>query len=270
MVLAYPSAAPDGGPITVVVSGGQPGAGATTLAVRLAAALANDALRVVLIDADLHQANVAARCGLAGSLGLGDVVAGKKSIHEALQRGPCGLQVLSGTATAETRAAVSERSIRRLTRQLRSLAKHTDWLIIDAGHEPSLLTARLWSLADRVLLVTSPDAAAVMDTYVLTKTLLAHQSLSRPIELVVNQTASAAQTADVFRRIDQSCRRFLGLGLELAGGVPHDPALAAGIGEQRVPELADAAGTLADAVGRLARRLTAAPRAIASHKRKAA
>src|SRR4051812_33392450 len=80
------------GPGTLVISGGRPGVGATTLAVNLAGALAQDGLRVVLIDADLYRADVAAQCKLAGGLGIGDVLEGRKNIHEVLQLGPAGMQ----------------------------------------------------------------------------------------------------------------------------------------------------------------------------------
>jgi flagellar biosynthesis protein FlhG len=211
---------------TLVVSGGKPGVGATTLAVNLAAVLAQDALRIVLVDADLYRAEVAARCGLTGSLGIGDVLAGRKTIHEVLQRGPSGMQVLAGGASAEIRSSIGERTIQRLLRQTRTLGPHSDLLIIDAGNQPSEFTARLWEAADNLLLVTSPDAVAVMDSYALIKTLLSRHSLVRPVTLIVNQAADEAVAADVHRRIDQSCRRFLGLSINFAGGVPQDPDFA--------------------------------------------
>ena len=210
------------GPGTVVISGGRPGVGATTLAVNLAAALAQDAHRVVLIDADLYRADVASQCNLTGGFGIGDVLAGRRSIHEVLQRGPAGMQVLAGAASAEIRSGLAERAILRLLKQMRSLGPHADWLLVDAGNQPSEFTARLWSAADRVLLVTSPDAVAVMDTYALIKTLLSRHSLRQSPTLVVNQAENDSTAADVHRRIDQSCRRFLGVSVEFAGGVPSD------------------------------------------------
>src|SRR5207249_2569842 len=98
----------------LVFSGGKPGVGATTLTVNLAVALASDAQRVVLIDADLYRADIAARCRLPDGPGIGDVLTGRKGIHEALQLGPGGLQVLTGSASAETRSKISDRTIQRL------------------------------------------------------------------------------------------------------------------------------------------------------------
>jgi flagellar biosynthesis protein FlhG len=206
----------------VVVSAGRAGAGATTIAVHLAAALTQEAQRVVLVDADIHQADAAARAGVTGKLTLSDVIAGRRSIHEAIQIGPAGMQIVPGSATPETRAAINERSISRLLRQLRSLMPHADWLIVDAGSQPSELMAQLWGEAHTVMLVSSPDAVSVMDTYALVKTLLTRRTLARPPALVINKLGDSESAADVHRRIDQSCRRFLGLAVDFAAGLPDD------------------------------------------------
>jgi flagellar biosynthesis protein FlhG len=258
-------------PRTIVVSGGRAGVGATTVAVHLAAALAGEALRVVLIDADLHSAELhsadaAARCGMPAGLSIGDVLAGRKSIHEALLRGPAGMQILAGNASAEVRAIATPRVADRLLRQVRSLVPHADWLVVDAGHEAGDISARLWKAAEQVLLVTSPDAAAVMDTYALVKTLLKEQPPALPLALVVNQAADAAIAADVCRRIDQSCRRFLGLSVRLAGWIPLDPSATSSLGRA----IEGPQSLLADAVSRLARTVTAPSRTSNSTQRMAA
>src|SRR5439155_22969581 len=103
-----------GGPGIVVISGGRLGVGTTTLAVSLATALAQEALRIVLIDADLYRAEIAARCNLTSGLGIDDVLAGRKNIHEVLQRGPAGMQILSGTTSATARNSLTERAMQRL------------------------------------------------------------------------------------------------------------------------------------------------------------
>jgi flagellar biosynthesis protein FlhG len=247
----------DSGPQTLVISGGRPGVGATTVAVNLAAALAQDALRIVLIDADLYRADVAARCDLAGGLGIGDVLAGGKNIHEALQRGPAGMQILAGTASAQTRSGLGERAIQRLLRQMQTLGPHADWLLVDAGNQPSEFTARLWSAADHLLLVTSPDAVAVMDTYALIKTLLSRHSLRRSLALVVNQANDEATALDVHRRINQSCQRFLGLSVELAGGVPNDSAGTRAVRNDALTAPLTSSRPLADAVDRLVKHIVA-------------
>jgi hypothetical protein len=77
-----------------------------------------------------------------------------------------------------------------------------------------------------------------MDTYALMKTLISSASLARPLELVVSG-ADVGQAADVHRRIDQSCRRFLGRAVNLVGRFVINPG-----------------GPTSECVGMLARRLT--------------
>ena len=213
------------GPATLIVSGGRPGVGATSVAVNLATFLAQDAHRIVLVDADLDRPEVATHCNLPRGLGIGDVVAGRKSIHEALQRGPAGMHILAGSNCPEPQSGLSERAIQRLLKQMKTLGPHADSFVVDAGNQPSEFTARLWSAADRLLLVTSPEAAAVMDTYALLKTLLSRHAVCPYPILLVNQADDDAVATDVHRRIDQSCRRFLGLSIGFAGGLPRHPAI---------------------------------------------
>jgi flagellar biosynthesis protein FlhG len=223
--LSIARSGPSTGHTTLPLSGGRPGVGATTIAVQLATALSREAQRVVLIDADPFGADVASHCEHSTALGIGDVLAGRKSIHEVLQRGPAGMQILAGAANQQFRDSLNSRATGRLLKQMRSLTPHADWLLVDAGNQPSELAAQLWSAADRLIVVTSPDAVAVMDTYALIKTLLSRQSLRQSPTLVVNQAADEAAAADVHRRIDQSCRRFLGLAIEFAGWLPLDPKI---------------------------------------------
>jgi MinD-like ATPase involved in chromosome partitioning or flagellar assembly len=114
--------------------------------------------------------------------------------------------------------------------------------LIDAGNQPTEIAAALWSAAAHVLLVTSPDAVAVMDTYALIKTFCSRRPLAQPLHLIVSH-ADAVCAADVHRRIDQSCRRFLGMSLELLAAIPLDPLAAS------------ETGPLADAARRLARQI---------------
>jgi flagellar biosynthesis protein FlhG len=257
------------GPRLLVVSGGKQGVGATTLAVNLAWALASDALRVVLVDADFSRPGIAAQCGVSDSIGIGDVLAGRLSVHEAIQRGPAGLQVVAGLRPGQQRGNLPERISNRVLRQFRSLAPHADWVIIDCGHESHCLVAEFWSAAEQVLLVTSPDAVAVMDTYSLVKQLLSRHQPAGPLSLVVNQADNEAMAADVHRRIDQSCSRFLGITLDHWASLPSDDS-AAVAGRTKTPlALLSPARPLAAAVESCAHRLVQ-PRASSQRERLAA
>jgi flagellar biosynthesis protein FlhG len=211
-------------PQIVMLAGGSAGVGVSTLASALAFELAADAQRVVLADCDLQRADLARRCGADAAINLGDVLAQKRTIHEALVRGPAGMHLLAGSPHATARQIVTERSVRRFLQQLHSLGQHAEWVIVDAGSEANVLTIQLAASAAPLWIVSSPEPAAIMDSYVLIKTLCAALRRASGIGLVV--TRADQQTAeDVHGRINRSCRRFLGLTVELAGWLaPHSSA----------------------------------------------
>lgn len=70
----------------IVVSSSGPGEGKTTLAVNLAAAIAEQGERVLLIDTDLRKPSVAERLNINGKIGLVHVLAGQASLISAVQK----------------------------------------------------------------------------------------------------------------------------------------------------------------------------------------
>jgi len=207
-------------PHILAVSGGQVGVGATTIGVNLAIALVQQGQRTVIVDADLARADVARHCGITPTANIAEVLAGKRSIHEVLERGPGGIQLAAGCDSPHCRALCTDRSIGRLLAQIEALGRHAEAVVIDAGSTPTDLTSRIWQAADQVVVVTAPDSVAVMDAYALIKTLTAGKEKLGPLSLVVNHVGSETLASDVHRRMHRSCQRFLGVGIEHAGWIP--------------------------------------------------
>lgn len=208
-------------PRLIAVSAGRPSVGASTISFNLAVALAQLGQRTVIVDADLSRADVAGLCGVSASASIADVLAGRRSIHEVLERGPGGIQLAAGSSSPQCRSLCTERSIGRLLSQLAGLGRHADAVVIDAGSTPTDLISRIWEAADCVLLVTTADAAALMDTYALTKSLCWRQQELRTAELLVNQSESELLARDIHARMDRSCQRFLGVPVAFAGWMPQ-------------------------------------------------
>lgn len=210
-------------PRRLVVGGGKGGVGATTAAVLLAAALVREGRRTLLVDGDFAGPDVASLCRLPDDVHLGDVLAGRRSVHEALVRGPAGMLVLPGGWSADSPADPSPTSLDGLADQLDDLADHLDVILIDAGSRLCRATRRFWQAADAAVLVTTPDHLAVMDAYASIKALAQSASLP-PMGLLVNR-ASAAAAAEVQQRLATACRRFLAVDLPALGHLAAgDPA----------------------------------------------
>lgn len=210
-------------PRLVVFSGGKGGVGVTTLAINVAIGLVDQGLRVVLVDADLYRADVATLCKLPERGHVGDILSARRDIHEVLERGPGGILVVPGVWAPDHEIPFSHHSQHRLVRQIHSLGRHADVVLIDVGSASPDAVHRFWFGADEVVLVTTPDSVSVMDCYATVKAALAGGAAPDCLRLIVNKVQDPAQALDVHRRIDQSARRFLQRHIGALGSVVLDP-----------------------------------------------
>jgi flagellar biosynthesis protein FlhG len=174
---------------------------------------------VVLVDADLYRADVATLCGLDERGNVADVLSARCDIHEVLQPGPAGIQVVPGLWAPGHPADYSETAQQRLLRQLRTLGPHADVVVLDVGNGGNNVLRRFWQSADDVLLVTTPDSMSVMDSYATIKRLATAED-RLTIRLIVNRASDQHVADDVYRRIDISCQRFLGFRVDGLGYLP--------------------------------------------------
>jgi flagellar biosynthesis protein FlhG len=216
-------------PRMIVVAGGKGGVGTTTIAVNLAIALARDGRRTVLVDADLERADASKLCQVDDTYTITDVLAGRRTVHEALTRGPGGIQMLPGAWSSGGAADCSEASQQRLLAQLKGLGAHADFVILDVGSGANRVIGQFWQAAENVLLITTPDVMSIMDTYAAVKILCGGGAMPA-LRSVVNFAPDVATADDVHQRLARACRRFLGLRVTSAGHVPCDARVTAAAG----------------------------------------
>lgn len=219
-------------PRLIAVTAGKGGVGTTTLAVNLAVALSASGRRVVLVDADLNRADVGVLCQIEDAYTIADALTGRHDIHEILQRGPAGLQVLPGGWSLADISELSSIAQARLLTAFRDLGRHADFVVLDIGSGVHRVIHEFWRAVDALLVVSSPDPLAVIDTYAAIK-LLAADQMSAPIHSIINMAAGAQAAADIQRRLLETCRRFLAIELIETGYVPLDEQVAAAGKRQR-------------------------------------
>jgi hypothetical protein len=83
---------------TLVIASGRGGVGKSNLAANLAVALGQRGARVVLVDADLTQANLDLLLGVHPRWDLGHVLAGEKSLDEVVVTGPENVTLVPGVS----------------------------------------------------------------------------------------------------------------------------------------------------------------------------
>ncbi|HOM16867.1 MAG TPA: P-loop NTPase [Thermoguttaceae bacterium] len=210
------------GPALVVVLGGRPGVGVTTVSANLAAALTAAGMRTVLLDGDPHSPDAARVCRLQTRETLADVITAGRTLPEVLQPGPGGIYVVPGVRPGQPLSADPRYASQRILEGLRGLGSCAEVVAADLGGQLSPWTRALWRAAHCRLAVMTADPAVLMDTYAVLKTLTAQTGLA-PVHVVVNRAASEPEAKDVYDRLARTCLQFLALPVSLAGFVPADP-----------------------------------------------
>ncbi|MCC6671638.1 MAG: P-loop NTPase [Planctomycetes bacterium] len=215
----------------LVVAGAKGGVGKTLLAVNLALQAARMGHRVLLADLDPGLGNVDVHLRLAARHTLEDAASGACTPAEAVHPGPLGIGVLPGRS-GSTRLCGGDAAF--LGRALAAVARAGagfDLVVCDtgAGLGPAVLEAA--RRARLVLAVTTPDPAAVTDTYALCKVLHA-RGLPLP-GLVVNRAAHPEQGPRTAARLAHVCSRFLSASPRYLACIPQDASLERSVLEQR-------------------------------------
>jgi flagellar biosynthesis protein FlhG len=215
--------------ITAVTSG-KGGVGKTFITANLAAALARQGQRVLVLDADLGLANLDVMLNLAPKSTLHDVITGSSALEEAIVPAPGGFSaLLAGSGMVEYSRMTPE--VRdRLVQIIEQVAPRYDRVLLDTGAGISDVVLYTVSLADDVLVVVTPEPTSMTDAYATIKVLAGTQS-RHSIQLVVNQARVLGEGRAVCTQLQQVVDRYVNPGLpapvrlDLLGQVPLDIAV---------------------------------------------
>jgi flagellar biosynthesis protein FlhG len=209
---------------TIAITSGKGGVGKSNLAANLAVALGERGARVLLVDADLAQANLDLLLGLHPRYDIQHVLSGEKTLEEVVIEGPRGVRLVPAASGPPELAELDDYRRECLLRGLGQLDGDADLIVLDTATGTSAQVVSFCLAADEVIVVTTPEMPAFSDAYALIK-LLQQRGLTRPPRLVVNMARDAEEAEETAHRIRLVARRFLKLDLDSWTAVPFDPAI---------------------------------------------
>lgn len=202
---------------TIAFLAGKGGIGTTTVAVNVAAALRARGLSLGLLDADTCRQDALLLSG--GASGNWVQVPDMDELPPP-QTG--GVPVISGCGRWRESQTCHVERYPHAVQSLLAAGRDYRTLLIDVGRQSDPWQLAWCGQVDQVVITTTPDAVAVVDTYALLKR-LSRLGRAIPMGLVVTHAYDLHGAEETAIRLIRSARRFLQLEVRLHGVIPLEP-----------------------------------------------
>jgi flagellar biosynthesis protein FlhG len=215
--------------ITAITSG-KGGVGKTFVAANMAAALARQGRRVLVLDADLGLANLDVVLNLFPKITLHDVFTDKATLAEAIIPAPGGFSVLLAGSGMVEYSRMTPEVREQLQQVIEEVAPKYDHVLLDTGAGISDVVLYTVSLAHEVLVVVTPEPTSMTDAYATIKVLATTQG-RRAAQVLVNQVRRPGEGRAVRQQLQTVIDRYVNPGLpepvrlSLLGEIPADAAV---------------------------------------------
>jgi flagellar biosynthesis protein FlhG len=218
--------------LSVAVMSGKGGVGKTNIALNLGFCLYKGRQPLLLMDCDMGLANLDVLLGIAPEKNLQDILDSDIDPREVtIELAEGGFDFLPAASGVPELIEMDEEVRATLLKKLVPIFSSYDYLFLDLGAGITPAVRSFATMSKIRLVVVTPEPTSLTDGYALMKVLLT-QNHVRDFYIVVNQVESKAEERRTFERLRMVCERFLGIEIQLLGGIRTDKTLTEAVRRQ--------------------------------------
>jgi flagellar biosynthesis protein FlhG len=184
--------------------------------------------RTIVVDCDLGLANTHIVAGVRVDRTMSDYLEGRADLTDIILDGPSGVKFISGGSGVREMANLDQEGRNRILDVIQDLRQFSDVIILDTGAGISRSVTDFISVSDHTIVVTTADFAAVADAYGIIKT-CQQEGCGNSVHVLVNRVRSPHEAEQVFNKLRDCAKRFLGFDLNWLGLLPEDGVVEAAV-----------------------------------------
>jgi flagellar biosynthesis protein FlhG len=205
----------------LTISGGKGGTGKSFVAVNLAVTMAQrlsgsgeprkksfTGNRVLLFDADFHLSNDHLFLGVKLAPCLDRFLKNPESLSEYIVSTDYGVDLISFGGDEHRVNFIESKDNLDILSHLNRLETFYDWIIVDTGAGLTQMIIKQIHFADHSLLVTNPDATAMIDCYKMIKFITIEKPEFRNIDICMNRVATFEEGYVTFKKLQDILLQF--------------------------------------------------------------
>lgn len=218
-LMSKESSKPHTGTHVVAITSGKGGVGKSTISANLANVLANNGYKVALFDADIGLANLDVLLNVRAEKNLLNVMKGECEFSDIVISIKENLFLVPGESGADIFKFDDKLLFDKFMSDSQVL-NGIDYLIVDTGAGIGPATQTFLNVSDEIIVVTTPDPAAITDAYAVIK---ANCASRKRVFMIPNNVKSEQEAERIFTTIAGVVRRNVGdVALEMLGFIPND------------------------------------------------
>lgn len=202
---------------TISVTGGKGGVGKTSVSLKMAKELANQGMKVLLIDCDYNLSNTAIKLGVPVNNTFYSLVSAQKTFEECLYMDG-NFHLLSACNGSIDLFDSNFRLEEIIIDIITAHKKEYDFILLDCPAGLSRESLTLNGYCDHRIVVVTPDRASVTDSYSLIKVLNKKFGVNQN-HLLVNMVNSSSQYEKVVKTLSETIENYLGCRTKILGAI---------------------------------------------------